>query len=218
MTVEESRSCPDVVLGAIAWYPDQLDEERRALVEAHAAECPACREEIRLVQGEIEPDAPLPDADELYTGVLARIEENEAGDSAALHARGSRRGGDFGDRPGALAAGIALAILCGAVGIVGGLWLREPAAPTYQTVSETPAVVPVAAAAGSSLDVVFRPDATVEDLRAALRAVGGQIVSGPTELGVYRVELAPSGDQAAAARVLRGEERGVATFAEPAVR
>jgi hypothetical protein len=69
-----------------------------------------------------------------------------------------------------------------------------------------------------ALDVVFRPDATVEDLRNALRAVGGQIISGPSEGGVYRVGLAASSDQAAAARVLRGEERGVATFAEPAMR
>lgn len=217
MSARDEKACPDAVLGAIAWYPDQLDDARRALVESHAAECAACREELLLLQGEIEPEGPVPDADDLYRGVLARIEQSEAGRGPAPRARTSHRTGRFVERRAALAAGIALALLAGLAGVVGGMSLREPP-PSYETVSETPGGALPVAEGTVAIDVVFRPDATVEDLRAALRAVGGQIVSGPSEDGVYRVGLAASADQAAAARVLRGEERGVATFAEPAMR
>ena len=43
------------------------------------------------------------------------------------------------------------------------------------------------------------PDATAERIHAALRAIGGEIVSGPTQLGVYRVRLAPTARRAARA-------------------
>jgi hypothetical protein len=81
-----------------------------------------------------------------------------------------------------------------------------------------PAVsAPAPGAGGAALDVVFRPDATAERIHAALRAIGGEIVSGPTQLGVYRVRLGPAADASAAAQVLRGEG-GVAAFAEQAPR
>jgi hypothetical protein len=48
-----------------------------------------------------------------------------------------------------------------------------------------------------------------------LRQVGASVISGPTQLGVYRLRLAPGSDVSAAIGVLREEGRGVATFAEP---
>jgi hypothetical protein len=87
--------------------------------------------------------------------------------------------------------------------------------PVYHTAA-APAEVAASAQPGLAIDVVFRPDATAERIRAALRAIGGEIVSGPTQLGVYHVRLSPSADASAAAQALRGEGRGVASFAEPA--
>ena len=117
--------------------------------------------------------------------------------------------------PVALAASLALALLSGGLGVAGSQWFEAAPAASYQLAGEEKAVI--AAADLPALDVVFRADAKAESIHSALRAIGGQIVSGPTQLGVYRVQLAADADLIAAARMLRGEELGVATFAEPAV-
>ncbi|MGH0028738.1 MAG: S8 family serine peptidase [Myxococcota bacterium] len=224
MNLQNENGCPEVVLASIAWYPDALDEERRGLVESHAAACPACREELTFVSGEALPEQDLPDADEVYAGVLARIERSEGAGRADTSAAGEpvaraprRSWGAFGARPAALAAGIALALFCGALGALGGL-LYGASEPDYQVAGELPQTTAAAPAGAPALDVVFRSDARAEQVHAALRAIGGQIVSGPTQLGVYRIELAPTADAAAAARLLQGEGQGVATFAQPASR
>ena len=54
------------------------------------------------------------------------------------------------------------------------------------------------------------------EIRSTLREVGANVVSGPSQLGVYRLRLAPGADLNAAIGRLRGEGRGVAAFAEPA--
>lgn len=217
--------CPEVVLASIAWYPDALDEERRGLVEAHAASCAACREELAFVQGVVEPQLPLPDADDVYAGVLERIERSEASSHPAAQAPGRatprpRRSGRRVNaaRPAALAAGIALALLSGGLGALGALLFVSGSGSDarYETAVETPEPVTSIASAGPALDVVFRADARSEQVQAALRAIGGQIVAGPTPIGVYRIELPADADRAAAARLLEGEGRGVAAFAQPA--
>jgi hypothetical protein len=85
-------------------------------------------------------------------------------------------------------------------------------APTYET-----AAGPVAGdvGAGPRLEVVFRDDASADQIRAQLRAVGATVISGPTQLGVYRLRLSPGADVSAAIGRLRVEGGGVATFAEP---
>lgn len=232
MSMQGETSCPEAVLASIAWYPDALDERRRGLVEAHAASCAACREELAFVQGRIEPELELPDPEGVYAGVLARIERSSAGErrrGSASERRPLRRSRvgrreAFGTRPAVLAAGLALALLCGALGALGGMLLASGGAPIYQTVAERPqpaasdtgAGAPEAATlAAPALDVVFRADARADRVHAALRAIGAQIVAGPTQVGVYRVELPKTADADAAARMLEGEGRGVATFAQP---
>jgi hypothetical protein len=93
----------------------------------------------------------------------------------------------------------------------GAIWVVR-VAPTYETAS----VAPVSAeGVGPSVEVVFRRDASADDIRARLRDVGATVISGPTQLGVYRLRLAPGSDVSAAIGRLRQEGRGVATFAEP---
>ena len=221
MTGRSETSCPDVVLASIAWYPDQLDENRRGLVESHAAECAACREELAFVQGETLPDLPLPDPDPVYQGVLARIErgQNRAASDASSSGQPTppRLRRVFGVRSAALAAGLAAALLGGVIGGMSVRLLGAGPSPTYAIYE--PAGAPLQSSlAAASLDVMFRPDARAEEIASGLRAVDGQVVSGPTPLGVYRVALAPGSDVATAARLLRGEGQGVAIFAEPAPR
>ena len=58
MSLTHESGCPEDVLAAIAWYPDGLDAERRGAVEAHAADCSVCREELSFLRGESPPQYP----------------------------------------------------------------------------------------------------------------------------------------------------------------
>jgi hypothetical protein len=224
MSAHGEAVCPEVVLASIAWYPDQLSDERRGLVEAHAAGCRACRDELLFVQGDGSPELPLPDPDAAYARVLARIERSEDEARGGAHREVARARPPLRERAlpqrAALAAGIALVLAVGAVGVVSGRWLERASLPDYTTAGEAAATA--AAGAGPALEVVFRAEASADAIHAALRAIGGQVESGPTQLGVYRVRLGPTADAAAAARVLRGDAggggQGVASFAEPAAR
>ena len=111
----------------------------------------------------------------------------------------------------AWAAGIGLAVLLGGVWIAHTIQVAR-ATPIYQVAGE-----PTAAALGHgvALDLVFRNDASAERINVELRGLGARIVSGPSQLGRYRIELPEGADAEAAATLLRAEGTGVASFAEP---
>ena len=222
------RICPPEILDWIAWFPDAgLSEAERGAVEAHAAECGACRREIDVLAGRLELPGE-PDAERLFAKVLARIEsESLAGRRLAADPPGAaptrprrawvpaapRRGRMLRVAPGAAlwAAGIAFAVLFAGLGWIAGT-SRTGGDRLYQTASEpVPGPVPV----GVSLDLVFRSDASAERINTELRGLGAEIVGGPSQLGRYRVALPASADPAAAAELLRAEGTGVASFAEP---
>ena len=216
LTREES-GCPEDVLMAIAWYPDGLDPVQRGIVEAHAADCAACREELAFVRGEGGAQAPREESERVYARVIQRIEAYEAKQRPAATAPARPRRAAWG--PAQAAAALLVAACVGALVGIGSSRLVAPDDSVYRAAGEMPEVSAAAPAqAPLALDVVFRPDATAERIHAALRAIGGEIVSGPTQLGVYRVRLAPTADASAAAQVLRAEGLGVATFAELAPR
>ncbi|HXK24375.1 MAG TPA: hypothetical protein VMS55_17025 [Myxococcota bacterium] len=212
MTLTHETGCPEDVLAAIAWYPDGLDAERRGAVEAHAADCSVCREEISFLRGESPPQTPAAEADRVYARVLERIEAYES------RARGVERRAPPARRASRFVPARAAAAVVAAAGVGAlSMWIgsrvlsQEPVYHTAGAPTEVASVQP-----GLALDVVFRPDATAERIQSALRAIGGEVVSGPTQLGVYHVRLSPSADASAAAQVLQGEGRGVASFAQPA--
>lgn len=234
-TVPPPPDCPQDVLGWIPWYPDGLEEAQRGAVEAHAAGCEACRHEIAFLQGQEEPSAPAPDPERVYARVLARMESSRA-DGGSRHegepprdarheartprpTRGWRRIEPV--RAAALAASVLLALVAGV--LLGPLLRGERATPpVYRTASDTGAPT---AADGSPdavrLDVVFRGDARAAQIQQALRVIGARITSGPSQLGVYRLELGARVDVAAAKKLLTGDRDGVpgvASFAEEALR
>jgi len=178
----------------LPWYANgTLEDGERRAVESHLAACSRCREELSACRGlgelllEVPEVAPAP-----HPAHLARIME-KIGD----HERAAWRSPleslrnllTATPRPvrWALAAQLVLVL-----GLSAGLALhRQPpiAAPvTYQTLSDRPsAAVPV-----SGLRVVFAPGATEQEIRDLLLGTRGQIVSGPSSLGVYTVEV-PTG-------------------------
>jgi len=207
-------SCPEAILASIPWYPDGLTPEECGAVEAHAADCRACRDELAFLRGEEEPAIELPDAEQIYARVLERItapsDEDSAPDGAWLSAASVRHLGRAA-RPVSIAAGLLVALISGMM-TTGAIWVVR-VAPTYETAAAAP---DAAFAGGPQLEVVFRADATASAIQSTLLEAGAIVVSGPTERGVYRLRLAPGVDVEAAREQLRGAGRGVATFAEPA--
>ena len=223
-----ANDCPAEVLGWIPWYPDGLEEAQRGAVEAHAAACAACRDELEMLQGVVEPDA-VPEPERVYARVLARMEATRSADAPA-EARGGATVSQLPVRPRedeaeeeprgwqrisivtgtrglAIAAGLLLALAIGSV-----LGSQRTDEPLYETA--TASGVDVAAAPVASLDVVFREGASAREINEVLRDVGARITSGPSSLGVYRLELPTGANWEVARERLTREEGGIATFAE----
>lgn len=242
MQTQSAASCPAEVLALLPWFPDGgLSDDERSLVESHAALCPPCRREIQALQG----DATLPDGAPSPERVLARVFERIAGeaDPPARGAAGgpvaaapggfvlplrSRREAGSGELrarvaaqprrhrqparwwPG-WAAAAALALVFGlSIGFGTARWLGD--VPLYRTAASPAAVV---AEEGPALDVVLREDVPAGRVREMLRAVGAQIVRGPSPFGRYEVRLPVGTDAAAVAAALSAQGTGIASFAQP---
>jgi anti-sigma factor RsiW len=199
-------ACPADVLDLLPWYPEgALGDAERGRVESHAAQCAACRHELALIDGSAEPGSEgLPDRELLWARTLARISAGESSGAAPAVRLPRARTQVV---PWAAAAAVLLAL---AAGVWAGTRLGAGGDPD----SYTPAgVTPQPVGPGAELDVVFRPDASIDAIGSALRELDAAIVAGPSEVsGIYRVRLAAGSDAAEAARGLRA---GVASFAEP---
>lgn len=125
----------------------------------------------------------------------------------------------------------AAAVLLLAVGGLGGAYLEnlrsagsaedQADGAAYHLASAAPGEATIAA---PMLDVVFSDSASARQIWSALRSLGVEIVSGPTNLGVYRLRLLPaaaegrdptSADAAAIAARLVAPDSPIAIFAEP---
>lgn len=159
------------VQALLPWYArGQLEADEMSHVRQHLQSCERCRVElaaepaVQTLMGAALPAAPG-DADRGFARLRARLEPRETARPArwmpwALGLQGA-----------ALAAVLAL-------------WLHErPAEPAYQGLSAGGGV------AGADALVMFRPEASEQELRALLQAQGASIVAGPTETGAYQLRL-----------------------------
>lgn len=170
---------------------------------------------------------------------MARIEqwvrdpgsEREAtSDVAVRSARPLRRG--FGGSAPLWAAAAALVLF--AAGALSGTYLARPLLgldggerPAVETADYQLASAPTAAGASvgaPAIDVVFSDSASAREIWSTLRGLGVEIVSGPSNLGVYRLRLLPAAvegrgptaaDAAAIAARLVAPDSSLAIFAEP---
>jgi len=209
--------CPPEVLALIPWYPDgPLSSAERGAIEAHAATCAACRDEIHAMLGEAEAPAAAeaPPAARVLARILDRIEREEAGEQPAQAGPRARplpvlRPVARTPRRLSLAAGLALAAGLGALAAftVSPLLGRSP----YQTAT-SPESLQVA---GPMIEMIPREEVSVAELRAALKKIDGEVIGGPVGLlGRYRVRLPAGADPTAAAAALKSEDGGIATYAE----
>jgi hypothetical protein len=184
--MQKADSTHEQCCEAIPWVVNgRASEAQQQCVMAHVEICAACRGEL---QRHRELHSHMRGANEVIAApnaawlkLLAQIDAQpqiETVDSvrpAAVRQNSKRRW--------MIAAlwiqGIAIAALLGA------FLAAEVQPPAAYTTLATPQV-PVH---GAAIRVVFAPDAAVEQINQLLRRVGGEVVAGPSEAGVYTLAV-----------------------------
>ena len=167
----------------LPWYANgQLDEADRAIVDAHLSSCAYCRQQLAIERRLIEEfQAIEPEVESGWSRLRGRI----ASDEPVPIFRAPRPGRlaeawAFLTRP----AVATLAVAQLAFVIVAGsalLWLSRPA---YHVLGSPPP------AAAGNLIIMFRADATEQDIRDVLKSAGATIVDGPTPANAYVLHVA----------------------------
>lgn len=213
---------------SLPWYVNgTLEGPELEQVEQHVAGCVACRGELKYLRqlgGLLHAAEELPlTPDQSLSALMARIDTVESGEAARVGppALTQRIRGWFEPlyqaspaiRYTLIAQTAALLLL---VGIIGWSTTQVPSA-THYTLSDVgaPPVDPRA-----NLKLVFAPETPESQIREILRSLRGEIISGPTSLGVYTVAAPVSEDPEHTARALLDELRAQPeiTFAELAAR
>jgi hypothetical protein len=170
----------------LPWYANgQLDAADRAKVDAHLSSCAHCRQQLAFERRLMDEFQSM--AIEVESG-WARL-RNRIGATASVSRRTARwrrprplaEARTFLSRP--AVATLAAAQL--AFVVIAGGTLLSLSEPVYHTLAS----VPVAAA--GNVIVMFRPDATEQGMRNALRSAGASIVEGPTPANAYLLHVAP---------------------------
>lgn len=198
----------------IPWMVNgRASEDDRRMAEQHLAGCADCREEFefqRRLHATVaqEGEAPV-DPRASFQNLMARIEhemqEFEPGEPSQADGQRSRvllRG--------LVAATVIQAIALSALGTA--YWMRaDSAAPVYRTLT-----APETGASRASIRMVPAPAMTLAELQQLLAQSRLQIVSGPSEAGVYSLAPVPGGDAGASPLALQRlrADPGV-RFAEP---
>jgi anti-sigma factor RsiW len=174
----------------LPWYANgQLDEEERKRVDAHLSSCAYCRQQLALERRLIhEFQAMVPEVESGWARLRKQIET-----PVPTRAPNPPRPRPFGEvwafltRPAvAMLAAAQLAFV-----VIAGATLVSLGQPAYHTLGSGP--VP---AAGNVI-VMFRADATEQDIRNVLRSAGASLVDGPTPANAYLLHVAPSRRQIA---------------------
>ena len=168
----------------LPWYATgQIDPSDRERVEAHLSSCARCQRQLNTERLLIEEFRSL--TPEIDTG-WARLRE-QIEPQAFDRPEPSRAFADIWNvlsRPAvAMLAAAQIAFL-----FIGGailLSINRPG-PAYQALGAPDAP------RTANVIVIFRPDATEEDIRDALRASGASLVGGPTAADAYLINVPPN--------------------------
>lgn len=153
-----------------AFVNGTLPASEREAIQGHLADCAQCREEVHwlaTLREQMQKEA-LPAVNEMGLARLmksVRAEEKSIGTTPPAWWRG------------ALAA--AVLVMVAQFGVIAVQWQPDN---VYRPLSET--------VDAPRIQVRFAPGATAAQIRALLDRVEGQIVDGPSALGLYRIQLA----------------------------
>jgi anti-sigma factor RsiW len=183
----------------LPWYATgQLDEADRQRVDAHLESCAHCRQQLALERRLVDEFQSMSlEVESGWARLKARLDAPVAVPELSAAARRPRRTNPLAElwallsRP--AVAGLAFAQL--AFVLVAGSVLLSLSRPSYRVLGSAP---PPAAA---NVIVMFRADATVEDVRHALKAAGASIVDGPTSTDAYLLHVAPQQRPASIAKL-----------------
>ena len=164
----------------LPWYATgQLQESDRILVEDHLHSCSECRDQLafeRRIVNELRTADPESDAG--WARLRSRIEAQQEAQQPKPQAGGSvwRL---FRQPAVATLAAAQLGFLVLGAGI-----LLSLSRPTYHALGSPPP------SPTANVIVIFRADATVQDIRDALKVSGASIVGGPTDADAYLLRVA----------------------------
>ena len=212
---------------SLPWYVngtlEGLELER---VEQHVAGCVACRGELKYLHQlggllHSAEELPLTPAQGL-SALMARIDAEERGEAACVGLPSlTQRIRSWIEPLYQVPPGIRYALITQAaailllVGIIAWSTAQPPSA-THYTLSDVSDVSVTPLGPGANLRLVFAPETPESRIREILRSVGGEIISGPTALGVYTVVAPVSEHPGLTARAVLEELRAQPelTFAE----
>jgi anti-sigma factor RsiW len=197
----------------IPWYVNgRADEAERQRIEAHVRQCDECKAEVsiqRQVMNAIATDTRI----DCMPGMsFQRLWDRIRTDEMATHRAPSPPPKRVPTR--SVTRWLAAAVVVEAIGITAltatFFYSRDNTQPAaeYRTVTSS-AATPSSAA----IRAVFSPTLSVNDLQRLLEKSGLQIVSGPTEAGVYTLAMTQIDDRTRALAELRADP--AVRFAEP---
>lgn len=179
------------VQALLPWFAmNSLDDEERARVEEHLAGCPACRAELDL---ERKMQAALPRQADDSLASAADVEQGLArmrtliGSGAPRPAPPAARWWRW-----ALAAQFAVIVALGAALVLPEMDLG---AHRYRALGAP------GADAAANVVVMFKPEATEQEIRRALRESGARLVDGPTASNAWLLSVQGEGHVEAIARL-----------------
>ena len=194
----------------LPWYASgTLPRDEAAQVEAHLAQCARCRADL---EGQAKLRTLLPPAvaeaggdddaaaaERRWSALRERLDADAAARPPArtAHAAPRRRVPRRPVRWLPWAFGLQTAFVL-ALAVLAGWNALTPSEP-YRALGAAPAGV-----APNAL-VVFRPDATEQQMRLALRAGHARLVGGPTVTDAYLLQIGPAADIAEAVARLRAQ-------------
>jgi anti-sigma factor RsiW len=186
----------------LPWYAaGEIDARDRAAVETHLADCAECRRQLALERRLVDEfQAHSPDLDSGWARLRGRIEA-----PAARRAKIRDAWDEFWgllSRPGIAALATAQVAFL----VVGGAALHSLSRPAYHALGSAPAP-----ASGNAL-VMFRADATEQQIADTLRRSGATIVGGPTAADAFVLRVPAERRQAALARL---QSAAIVKLAQP---
>ena len=197
----------------IPWYVNgRADETERQRIEAHVRQCDECKSEVsiqRQVMNAIATDTRI----DCMPGMsFQRLWDRIRADELATHREPAPPPRQVVNR--SVTRWLAAAVVVEAIGITAltatFFYSRDNTQPAaeYRTVTSS-----VATPSSDAIRAVFSPTLSVNDLQRLLEKSGLQIVSGPTEAGVYTLSIATAEDRTRALAELRADP--AVRFAEP---